>query len=202
MMASKHQGGAGAKERGVLYYVGVGLSAGLLALVVLLGVMAIVVPAVGGATPMTVLTGSMEPNLPPGTLVIIKPTDTQSIRVGDVITYRIKAGDAGVVTHRVTEVTKSAGGASTFTTKGDNNPVADANPVASTQVVGKLWYSIPWIGNVNSMVGNNRAWLVPLVLAVVLLYAGFTATSGVAAWVKNRRSARKSTTEGSSGSNA
>jgi signal peptidase len=189
MMASRHQraNGAANETRGVLYYLGVGLSGGLLALVVLLGVLAIVVPALAGATPMTVLTGSMEPNLPPGTLVIIKPTPTQDIRMGDVITYRITPTEPGVVTHRVTAITSSATGGQTFTTKGDNNTVADANPVESTQVVGKLWYSIPWIGYVNNVVGSNRAWVVPVIVGALLLYAGYLGTSGIATLAKKRR---------------
>lgn len=187
-MVSKHEDAG--RTRGLLYYLGVGLSGGLLALVVLLGVMAIVVPAVGGATPMTVLTGSMEPNLPPGTLVIVKPTPTQDLRVGDVITYRITPTAPGVVTHRVTTITNSAGGEQTFATKGDNNDVADANPVEPSQVVGKLWYSIPWIGYVNTLVGGNRAWLVPVVAGALLLYAGYLGTSGIATLAKKRRTAR------------
>lgn len=193
MMASKHQRANDAADgtRGVLYYLGVGFSGGLLALVVLLGVMAILVPALAGATPMTVLTGSMEPNLPPGTLVIIKPTPTRDIRLGDVITYRITPTEPGVVTHRVTAITDSATGGQSFTTKGDNNEVADANPVKSTQVVGKLWYSIPWIGYVNNLVGSNRAWLVPVIAGALLLYAGYLGTSGIATLAKKRRLAKE-----------
>lgn len=192
MAAKRHASDEKDQSRGVLYYLGLGLSGGLLALVVLLGVMAIVVPAVGGATPMTVLTGSMEPNLPPGTLVIVRPVETQDVRVGDVITYRITPTESGVVTHRVTDVAKSSDGIRSFTTKGDNNDLADAAAVAPRQLVGTLWYSIPWIGYVNNLVGANRAWLVPVVVFAFLLYAGYAATRGAAAWAQRHRRVRVS----------
>jgi signal peptidase I len=171
----------------VFYHIGVGLSVGLLALVILLGMVAIGVPAIAGATPMTVLTSSMEPKLPPGTLVIIKPIKTPAIRIGDIITYQLKSNEPGVVTHRVTAISHASDGTLGFTTKGDNNDVADDAEVKPVQVVGKLWYSIPWIGYVNNLVGQHRAWLVPVVAVALFLYAGFMVASGVTSFVKKRR---------------
>jgi signal peptidase len=55
------------------------------------------------------------------------------------------------------------------------------------QVVGKLWYSIPWIGYVNNLVGHHRAWLVPVVAVALFLYAGFMVASGVTSLIKKRR---------------
>jgi signal peptidase len=180
------------KPRGVLYYVGLGLSGGLLALVILVGMMAVVVPALVGATPLTVLTSSMEPKLPPGTLVIVKPADAAEIRVGDVITYQIESGKACVVTHRVTEISTSSSGSKTFTAKGDNNDVADAKPVEAVQIMGTVWYSVPWIGYVASAVnGDARTWLVPVIAAGLFLYAGYMVASGLASSAKKRRFARE-----------
>ena len=54
-------------RRSLWYYVGLGLSWGVLGLVVGLAAILVLVPAAAGATPLTVLTSSMEPHLPPGT---------------------------------------------------------------------------------------------------------------------------------------
>ena len=81
------------RERGLLHYIGIGLSFGLLALVIALAALLIVVPKVGGATPLTVLTQSMEPTLPPGTLVVVGPVEPADVRVGDVVTYQIRSGE-------------------------------------------------------------------------------------------------------------
>ncbi|HRN29682.1 MAG TPA: signal peptidase I, partial [Terrimesophilobacter sp.] len=172
------------KEHGVLYYIGVGLSFGLLGLVMLLGAAAIVVPAVTGSTPMTVLTRSMEPTYPPGTLVIVKPVQTEDIRIGDAITYQIASGQPEVVTHRVVSIISSSDGERRFITQGDNNAVPDAVAVRGVQIRGAVWYAIPWIGYVNNLVtAEVRAWAVPVFAIALFLYAGFQ----LAHWLITRR---------------
>lgn len=120
---------SGHRNRGLLYYLGFGVSAGLLAFVLLVGVLAVVVPAVTGATPMTILTSSMVPTCLPGTLIIVKKPNSDSIRIGDPITYQLESGKAPVVTHRVITITSTSDGERTFTTKGDANGAADQKPV-------------------------------------------------------------------------
>lgn len=178
------------KARGIIYYLGVGLSAGLLAFVILVGVMVIVVPAATGSTPMTVLTGSMEPTYPPGTLIIVKPIDAQDVRIGDPITYQITSGDDAVVTHRVISVSNSTNGDVSFTTKGDANGAADAAPVQPVQLKGKVWYSVPWIGYLNNLLnGQNRAWIIPVLATGLFLYAGYMVASGVTSSIRKKRAA-------------
>lgn len=185
------------KEHGLWHYLGLGVGGGLLALVVALAMAVIVVPAVVGATPLTVLTSSMEPTLPPGTLVVIKPATVDEIKVGDVLTYQIRSGDPAVVSHRVVSRTVSTNGTTTFMTKGDNNDVADANPVTPSQIKGTVWYSIPWLGYLNSAIsGESRAWLIPLIAGALFLYAGYMAASGIAGAIKRRRSRAAATTAG------
>ncbi|MEX1079014.1 MAG: signal peptidase I [Homoserinimonas sp.] len=180
------------KPHGLWHYLGVGLSAGLLALVLLVGVLVIVVPAATGSTPMTVLTSSMEPTYPPGTLIIVKPIDSQDIRIGDPITYQIESGKEAVVTHRVIAITNSTDGSTTFTTQGDNNGAPDAVPVIPEQVKGKVWYSVPWIGYLNNLVGgDNRGLIVPVIAIGLFLYAGYMLASGIAGGLKKRRLARE-----------
>ncbi|EAR25736.1 peptidase S26B, eukaryotic signal peptidase [marine actinobacterium PHSC20C1] len=182
----------GDKPKGLLHYLGMGVSAGLFGLVLLVGALVIVIPAVAGATPLTVLTSSMEPGLPPGTLVVVKPIDPNEIAMGDVITYQIESGKPGVITHRVTGVTNSSDGSRTFTLQGDNNDVADELQVLPIQVVGKLWYSVPWIGNVSNYVnGDGRSWLAPLVAVSLFVYAGFMISSGVLSSARKRKRARE-----------
>lgn len=179
------------KPKGVLYYIGMGISGGLFALVMLVGALVIVVPAIAGAMPLTVLTSSMEPTLPPGTLIVVKPIETDNIVRGDVITYQIESGKAGVITHRVTAITVSSDGSRTFTLKGDNNDVSDELQVLPVQVQGKLWYSVPWIGYVSNFVnGDSKSWLVPIIAIGLFVYAGFMIMSGIISGVRKRKRAR------------
>ncbi|CAL4858615.1 signal peptidase I [Microbacterium sp. MM2322] len=165
---------------GLWRWVWRGIQLGLLFMVLALAAVVIVVPRLANAIPLTVLTSSMEPGLPPGTLLIVKPVDPDDIRVGEVITYQIRPNVPGVITHRVTAITLAADGSRTFTLKGDNNSVADKDPVVEGQVMGRLWYSLPLLGFVNTSTGGSaRAWLIPAAGSVLLLYAGITIVRGV-----------------------
>ncbi len=168
------------REHGLLYSIGVGLSLGLLAFVLLLAALVVVVPAVSGSTSYTILTSSMEPDLPPGTLVIVKPIDPVDIQIGTVVTYQLDSGDPAVVTHRVLEIQGPSlpGDDPSFITKGDANSAPDAQPVMAVQVRGAVWYSVPLIGWVNNLVnGDLRAVIIPVVAGLLLLYAGWSIVS-------------------------
>lgn len=178
------------RKKGVLHYIGVGLSFGLLALVALIAVLVIALPMLTKSTPYTVLTSSMTPSYPAGTLVIVKPTDVQQIRIGDVITYQIASNQPEVVTHRVIQIVEPTTSSDTisFITKGDANSLPDAKPVKPVQVRGVVWYAVPFIGWVNNVVnGDARSVIVPIVAGILFLYAGFMAASTI---VDRRRAAR------------
>ena len=176
--------------RGLLHYLGLGLSGGLLALVLLVGALAVGVPMVTGSTPMTILTGSMEPQYPPGTLVIIRPTPVDEIRIGDVVTYQLKSGEPEVVTHRVVAVSLT-GGQLSFTTRGDANPSADPAPVLPVQIRGTLWYAIPYLGYVNTWInGEYRGWIVGGLALLLFGYAACMFIGGAVGVARRRRDRR------------
>ena len=152
-----------ARERGLWHYLGVSLSTAVLVVVIALAALVVVIPRVAGALPMTVLTSSMEPRLPPGTLVIVKPIDPSALAIGDVATYQIESGKRGVITHRIIAINFLADGDRSFIFQGDNNGAPD-DPVLAAQIQGKLWYSIPLLGWANIAInGENRAWVTPVV---------------------------------------
>ncbi len=170
------------KERGLLYYIGLGASAALLVAVVVLALILIVVPKVAGATPLTVLTQSMEPLYPPGTLIYVLPVKTSEIRLGDVITYQIESGKPAVISHRVIAINSPANGKRSFILKGDNNSDPDQAAVLPVQVRGRLWYSVPLLGWVNSAVGGSkRSWIVDALAAALFAYAAYMIISGLVA---------------------
>lgn len=72
------------------------------------------VPNVFGYYFLSVETGSMEPTLNVGTIIIgQKPQDTSSLDVGIIITFKKQNED--IVTHRIVEVVENG-----YRTKGDN----------------------------------------------------------------------------------
>jgi signal peptidase len=176
------------RERSLWGYIRIGLTWGFVALVAGLGAITLVVPAAVGATPLAVLTPSMEPTLPVGTLVVVKPTPANEIRLGDVITYQIKPGEPAVVTHRVVEVRSISTGDIEFLTKGDNNDATDPTVVTAPQLKGKVWYSVPLAGFISMAVGASLGpVVVPLVGVLLLGYAGYTVISGIVGSKKKKR---------------
>jgi signal peptidase I len=168
-----------AKEKGVAHYIGLGIGGALLVFVLFLGAILIVVPKATGSIPLSVLTGSMRPGLPPGTLLVVQPVDTDDILIGDVVTYQIRSGDPAVITHRVTGISEGADGERTFTLQGDANSDPD-EPVREVQVQGRLWYSVPFAGFVSTAVnGEARGWIVPAAAGALFAYAGWMVLSAV-----------------------
>jgi signal peptidase len=119
-------------------------------------IVSVVVPRIAGAQPYTIETGSMQPKLPPGTLVVVKPIEPRDIGIGDVLTYQLRPGEPAVVTHRVVAQGVDGGGRPVFWTKGDANSATDARPVRSVQVRGKLWYSVPYVGYLGALLSPTQ----------------------------------------------
>ncbi|MBM4555807.1 signal peptidase I [Rhodococcus hoagii] len=135
----------------------------------------VVVPRLTGATPYTVLTGSMEPDLPPGTLIVVKPTPATNLSAGDVITFQPYSGNPEVVTHRIDGIFYDSQNQIRIYTKGDANNVADDWALVPEQVRGRVLYSVPQLGRVNSLLsGESRS---------VLITVGGVALAGYAIWM-------------------
>ncbi len=171
---------ARASTRSVLSFGGQVLAWLVILTIVATLVVAVLLPRLAGATPYTVLTGSMAPDLPPGTLVVAKPIDPEDVAVGDVLTIQLESGRAGFVTHRVTTIQHRLDGERRFRTQGDANDVPDADLRRPEQVRGKLWYAVPYLGHVNNaLTGSQRQTAVYAVAAGLIAYAAYMFTGAV-----------------------
>lgn len=101
---------------------------------------AFIVPQFLGFKSFAVISGSMEPNIPVGSIVYSKEREFTDIEVGDVITFY--SGD-NIVTHRVVEINNDE---KSFVTKGDANNVNDGQAVSYENIIGKVALSIPFLG--------------------------------------------------------
>lgn len=158
--------------RAVLRSLGAGATAALLVLLVGIGLAVSVVPAATGSMTLTVLSSSMEPALPAGTLIVVRPVQSADIVPGNVLTYQLKSGEPTLVTHRVTQRMLLADGSPVFITQGDANSQPDLQPVRQVQVKGVVWYAIPYLGWVATLLtGDLRAVVVSVLVGALLLYA-------------------------------
>jgi signal peptidase len=163
---------AESSERGLLSYLGGAAMAVVLVVILAIAAAAIVLPAATGSTALTVLTSSMEPNLPPGTLIVVRPTDAEDIHPGDIVTYQLRSNEPEVVTHRVIQRTALADGQLLFITQGDANPAPDDAPVQQVQIRGTLWYAMPYLGWVSVwLTGPWKTWAIPLAAFLLFGYA-------------------------------
>lgn len=122
------------------------------------------VPRVFGFSVFRVLTGSMEPEIPEGSLLVVRETDTDTIQVGDVISFFSPDPtlEGAVNTHRVVDIQTENGG-KVFYTKGDANVLEDAYPVRAEMVVGKAVHVSTGWGKAVAVLSN------PLVFGTVIL---------------------------------
>lgn len=121
-------------------------------------------PTLFGYSTYYIMTGSMEPTIPTGSLVIDKAGNTQDIRKGDIITFK---DGINITTHRVYKVLD---GGNEFITKGDANNVQDPMPRTRNQVLGVVQYHIPHLGNIAEFIKNN---LIIIICGIIALFAAF-----------------------------
>ena len=114
-------------------------------------------PMALGYKPVVVLTGSMEPTYPVGSVIYYKAAEYKDINVGDAITFGI--GEGSLATHRVIEKDNTN---QEFRTKGDNNPTKDPNPVLYANVAGKTAkLAIPYAGIISTHLKE-----IPVIIAI------------------------------------
>lgn len=113
----------------------------LIILLLIAGVL--VLPPLLGCKNMAVLSGSMEPKIKVGAMVVARETEPEVLQVGDVITYNL-AGDT-LVTHRIIEINEAEGH---VLTQGDANDIPDGAPVPYDRIVGKVLFHVPLLGYV------------------------------------------------------
>jgi len=94
-------------------------------------------PHVFGYRTATMLTGSMEPGIMPGDVVVTTPEPASEIKVGDVISYHIPIEDRRIETHRVVKVIHRDNGNIAIRTQGDNNENVD--PWTATLEGDTVW---------------------------------------------------------------
>ncbi len=95
-----------------------------------------------GVKPTVIYSGSMNPTVEVGDIVLIQKVDTTSIQPGDIIQFY---QDNVTVIHRVVRTTESDG-QKHFITKGDANDDPDFKPVPLNYVLGKSVFTIPKLG--------------------------------------------------------
>ncbi len=103
--------------------------------------------------PSVVVTGSMEPMIYPGDVILVKKTtDIKEVQIGDVMLFE---RDNIKISHRVTQIiTKD--GVPNYRTKGDNNNAEDVELVSPQQIRGEVIKVVPNVGWPTLLIKSNK----------------------------------------------
>jgi len=148
------------------------LKTGYYVCLVLLGIAAVlllvsILPVPGNFKVKIVLSGSMEPTIRTGSIVIVKPDD--DYKIGDVVTFQ-KRIDKDPTTHRIEEI-RIIGGNPQYITKGDANNAVDRGEIQKEDIVGKVLSSIPYLGYITNFIQKPIGFSLIIVLpAIVVVY--------------------------------
>lgn len=144
----------------------------LIVLVILLCSL-LVFPGMIGFHMYNVLSGSMEPTVPVGSLLYVRAEEPGDVEEEDIIAFYGSLEDSGIITHRVVKNNLVSG---TFITKGDANEKEDPEPVFYDNFIGKVALSVPYMGRVltimTSMEGKIAAACVVGIGVVLNLIGG------------------------------
>lgn len=140
-------------------------------LVLILIVMAVLLAGVRliGLRPLTVLSGSMEPEFSAGDLIYVKSVDYRDLKEGDIITFMLN--EDTIATHRIVGIVPDEEDSTVvrYRTKGDANDTEDGSLVHCKNVVGTPVYSLPKMGYVANYVQSPPGSYIAMSGAAVLM---------------------------------
>jgi signal peptidase I len=142
-----------------------------------LAALVVLAPALWGWERYAIVSGSMTGTYDRGSLVFAEVVPVDSLRVGDVITYRPPPeGPDHLVTHRIHSIERGAAGERVFRTKGDANRTADPwTFTLSEPTQARARMGVPYAGYVLGALGRRDVRMAVIALPA-LLCAAFSLT--------------------------
>lgn len=140
---------------------------------------------IGGIRAFVVQSASMEPTISTGSLLLTKQVHPTQLVTGDIITFIRPDKSREFITHRITTIRDNQG-VTVITTKGDNNPSDDTWQLAGGGVVGKMLFSVPFVGYLLSLAKTKIG-----IMLLILVPALFIISDEILKIVKLIKEARK-----------
>jgi signal peptidase len=138
-------------------------------ILVVLAYLPLYLPGVLGYETYAIVSGSMEPTIPVGSLVFVKDAAPEELQPGDVISFRSETGSDIIITHRLVEKQEEE---QYLITKGDANQTNDLQPIPYENLVGLVTASIPFLGYLTTFIAGIQGKVVMICIlgVAVLLY--------------------------------
>lgn len=123
----------------------------------------------GGFRFYSVMSGSMEPKIKSGSIILVRKLNTY--KINDVITFQQPEGK--ITTHRIVNIEESDG-SSVYRVKGDANDTADPYQVTPAFVLGKTLFSVPGLGYLLNFLKTPLGVTIFLVIpGTIIIYEEF-----------------------------
>lgn len=133
---------SGSRRRGGKFLSALCSILGTLILLLIIAVcIPVTVPKLMGYEIYNVVSGSMEPEIPVGSVIYVKAVSPETVEEGDIIAF---TSGVSVISHRVVSNQTVEG---KFTTKGDANAENDMNPVGYADLIGRVEFHLPVLGS-------------------------------------------------------
>jgi len=154
---------------------------GLVAIILVVSIF----PVTGNYKVLIVQSGSMQPTIKTGSLIISKPESMYE--VGDIITFRY---GKTTITHRVYEK-KEIDNQTSYVTKGDANNASDKNEISSSDIVGKVFFHMPYLGYAVDTAKKPLGFMLVVVLPALIII--FDEAKNIFQEIKKIRAKKKQT---------
>ena len=118
------------------------------------------------------ISGSMEPNISVGDIVIARniKNEERELKIGDIISFR---SGHSVITHRIVNIEKDKNGVLRIRTKGDSNNTEDGVDILINNIEGKVIAVIPKIGSIVRLLHDRTVLMIFLVVVYIYIIKSF-----------------------------
>lgn len=147
---------------------------GLFIAFIVIGIFVFAAGKLGLINPLSayiILSGSMEPTIPVGSIVLVEKN--LRYNVGDVISYTAGGDAKNVVTHRIASMKdgETYFGDATYITKGDANKAEDQSEVSQSSVLGTTILTVPYIGYPAHFAKTPQGFILLIIIpATIIVY--------------------------------
>lgn len=124
--------------------------------------------SLGGIRMLVVKSGSMEPIIKTGALVIDK--SESEYKVGDIVTFKDRENPNETITHRLV-AKETQNNIALFTTQGDANGTPDSTKVTQDRILGKVVFNIPYLGYIVAFARTMPGLIILVIIpATIIIY--------------------------------